>query len=115
MTVSGENVEVGSAAVQDAGVRVVPGPGASRVAERTLWNFADARSVTITGTAPVLGSIVVPVGRATVGAPTAGRLYVAGDLVFPGAPGRPGPTRHSNVAWPGAAAFACQPVRELVQ
>ena len=115
ITVSGENVALGTGPVQDAGVRIVPGPGASRVAGRTLWNFAEARSVTITGTSPVLGSVVVPAGRASVGAPTIGRLYVGGDLLLPAVPGRRDPARHSNAGWSGVAAFACQPVREIVQ
>ena len=110
VTVRGEQVGIGTGQVQDKGVRVAPGPGAARLATQTLWNFVDARAVSIMGTAPMLGSLVAPQGRVALGIPTLGRVYAAGDLSLSG-----DAVPHYNYAWTGSAAFTCQPVRESVQ
>lgn len=59
------------------------------VAQRTMWNFADATSVAIgTGTgflAQFLGSIVAPVADVALADQTNGRVYAGGDIHMFGA------------------------------
>ncbi|MGB3443472.1 MAG: DUF5979 domain-containing protein [Actinophytocola sp.] len=89
------------------GVRIddVYNPHFGNAAAAIMWNFPAVTDLTVGGTNPVLGSILVPTADSTVtvGTDTYGRVYVGGDLVVSG----DGNELH-NYPWTGALATACR-------
>jgi choice-of-anchor A domain-containing protein len=108
INVLGEAASLQVEEFDDSGVRIdqIPSAALASLSARILWNFPDARTVTIAGPAVVLGSILVPNGDVVVTTATNGRIYVGGDLTISS------PTAaHRNYAWIGSPALACQAQR----
>jgi len=51
-----------------------------QVAQRTMWNFVDATSVTFGGSSQFLGSVMAPNGSYDITASMNGRVYAGGDI-----------------------------------
>jgi choice-of-anchor A domain-containing protein/LPXTG-motif cell wall-anchored protein len=74
------------------------------VAQRTMWNFADATSVTFGGSSQFLGSVMAPVGDFDITASMNGRVYAGGDIRMHG-----GGNELHNYPWIGAP-YDCLPI-----
>jgi choice-of-anchor A domain-containing protein len=112
ITVPGVEASLQVEEFDESGVRIdhIPSASLASLSARTLWNFPDARSVTVAGPAAVLGSILVPNGDVVITTATNGRIYVGGDLTISS------PTAaHRNYAWTGSPALACQGQRASLQ
>ncbi|MDL9979114.1 choice-of-anchor A family protein [Microbacterium candidum] len=77
----------------DDGVRAddFASPLYGKLAQRTIWNFADATDVTLGGTSQILGSVLVPhvnpadpAPTLTITASTNGRIMTNGSIVMDG-------------------------------
>ncbi|MFD6055135.1 choice-of-anchor A family protein [Agromyces sp. NPDC060279] len=84
--------------------------GFGRTAQRTIWNFVDATSVTLGGSSQILGSILVPGAAADPGRPTVdvtantnGRLLSNGSIRLAGTS-----NEHHNYPF-REKPFACDP------
>ena len=73
------------------------------VAQRTMWNFADATSVTFGGGSQFLGSVMAPDADLQITASMNGRVYAGGDIHTSGA----GNELH-NYPWIGDAQYDCR-------
>jgi choice-of-anchor A domain-containing protein/LPXTG-motif cell wall-anchored protein len=74
------------------------------VAQRTMWNFADAANVTFGGSSQFLGSVLAPTGSFDITASMNGRVYAGADIHLHGV----GNELH-NYPWSGDE-YRCIPI-----
>ncbi|MBE7700491.1 choice-of-anchor A family protein [Oerskovia sp. Sa1BUA8] len=97
-------IDLGTVRFDGTQVNGLSSPGIGNASSRILWNFVDARTVTIGQNDHFLGTVLAPFADATLSTSTSGRLYVGGDLRVVG-----NGIEHHNYPWIGPGAFACVP------
>lgn len=73
-------LNLGSFAVNGTTMGVGPIMPPQPVAERILWNFPEATSLTLNGASQFWGSVVAPLADVTMSTSTNGRLIIGGNL-----------------------------------